>query len=458
MSPHLPAPPALRRPNILLIVADDHRHDCVGAAGHASVRTPHLDGLAAGGIRFARAQIIGGDNPAVCVPSRAALFTGCAPCRAIMPAATPSGRSAAIMPDRPLLGEGLRTGGYQTFITGKWHNCRASLNRSFSAGANIFLGGMSSHTAVPVFDYDPTGAYAPDQARVARGFSSEVFADSAINFIHRHDPDRPFFACLAFTSPHDPRTPPRQYRDLYDEAALPLPQNFLPEHPFDNGELDVRDERLAARPRDPAEIRRHLADYYGMISHQDAQIGRVLAALRDGGLLDSTIVVYTADHGLALGQHGLMGKQNLYEHSLRVPLILRGPGVPVGRRIDDPVYSFDLMPTLCELGGVPAPAGLDGHSLRPWFDSTAPGGADTRQATLFAYYRACQRMVQDGRWKLIEYRVGGRRRQQLFDLASDPHEIRDLTGTPDFPRHHERLSAALEDWENRLGLSRLTPV
>src|SRR5439155_24083768 len=108
-----------------------------------------------------------------------------------------------------------------------------------------------------------------------------------------------------------------------------LPPNFLPEHPFDNGELRVRDELLAGFPRTPDEVRRHIADYYGMISHQDAWMGRVLAAAPD-----NTIVVYTADHGLALGQHGLMGKQSLYDHSIRVPLIVSGPGLPSGRRVD----------------------------------------------------------------------------------------------------------------------------
>src|SRR5690606_5730181 len=106
---------------------------------------------------------------------------------------------------------------------------------------------------------------------------------------------------------------PPEWRALYDAERLPLPPNFLPEHPFDNGELHTRDEKLAAWPRDAADIRRHLAEYYGMISHQDAQIGRVLECLERRGLRANTIVVYVSDHGLGLGQHGLMGKQNVYE-------------------------------------------------------------------------------------------------------------------------------------------------
>lgn len=432
----------------------------MGAAGHPVVRTPHLDLLARNGTMFTRAQIMGGNNAAVCVPSRAALLTGCGPSRAVLPDPSPLAPQwgTRITPTLPLLGEQLRRAGYSTFVTGKWHNCRSSLNRSFAAGSRIFLGGMSSHTAVPVFDYDPSGAYRPEDARVGKGFSSEIFADAAIDFIRQRDEQAPFFLYLAFTSPHDPRTPPDAFRRLYDESLIPLPENFLPEHPFDNGELQVRDEKLAALPRHPEEIRRHLADYYGMISHQDAQIGRVVDTLREEGKLDSTIIVFLSDHGLAVGQHGLMGKQNLYEHSTRVPLILQGPGLPAGRRVDVPVYSFDLMPTLCELCGIDIPPGIDGWSLTPWLRDDPSGVGARRRETLFAYYRDCQRTVHDGRWKLIEYRVGGHRHLQLFDLDTDPLEMHNLAANGSSAGHLRRLCAALETWEAQLGLTQQAAV
>src|SRR5439155_24165644 len=125
---------------------------------------------------------------------------------------------------------------------------------------------------------------------------------------------------------------------LYDPERVPLPANFRGEHPFDNGDLQVRDELLAPHPRPPAEVRRHLADYYGMISHQDHWMGRVIEAVPE-----DTIVVYTADHGLALGQHGLMGKQNLYDHSIRVPLLMRGLDLPACRRVWAPTSHPDLL-------------------------------------------------------------------------------------------------------------------
>lgn len=449
------APSAHARPrNVVIIIGDDHQHDCLGAAGHPVVQTPYLDSLIRGGTRFSRAQIAGGDNPAVCVPSRAALHTGCFPSRAVAPDLLPlaPGRGTHISPRLPLLGEAMRHAGYDTFITGKWHNCFASLNRSFASGARIYTKGMGSHTAVTASDYDPTGEYPLQAMRIEEGFSSELFADAAINFLtHRNKPD-PFFLYLAFTSPHDPRTPPAAFRRLYDEKEISLPNNFLPAHPFDNGEMQIRDERLAAWPRRPEEIRRHLADYYGMISHQDAQIGRIVETLRHQGLLESTIIVYLSDHGLALGQHGLMGKQNLYEHSLRVPLILHGPGVPVGRQVETPVYSFDLMPTLCDLCRITLPPGIDGKSLVSCL-LESPACDSIRRDTLFAYYRDVQRMVHDGRLKLIEYRVNGKRRRQLFDLSSDPHEMQDLISDESSASHLPRLFSALATWEDRLGLS-----
>ena len=140
-------------------------------------------------------------------------------------------------------------------------------------------------------------------------------------------------------------------------ARLALPKSYMPQHPFDNGELRVRDELLAPFPRTEQEMRKHLADYYAITTHLDFHLGRILDELKQQGLLDKTLIVYTSDHGLAVGgMHGLMGKQTLYEHSARVPCVVRAPGIRPGRR-DALTYTPDLHPTLCELAGVPvAPA------------------------------------------------------------------------------------------------------
>ena len=216
----------------------------------------------------------------------------------------------------------LRQNGYTTFGTGKWHNRRGSYERSFERSGKVFFGGMSDQYAMPVNDFDPAGEYPPEETYIADGYSTTVFSDEMIDFLNTRgsDDEEPFFAYIAYTSPHDPRTPPPPYDTMYDPDEIELPPNFLPEHPFDIGVRDIRDEVLAGYPRSEAEVKRHIADYYGMISHMDMDVGRILDTLEARGLHDNTIVIYTADHGLGVGQHGLMGKQNLYDHSICHPL------------------------------------------------------------------------------------------------------------------------------------------
>jgi arylsulfatase A-like enzyme len=190
-------------------------------------------------------------------------------------------------------------------------------------------------------------------------------------------------------------------------------------HPFDNGALHIRDEMLASFPRTPEETRRHIAEYYAMISHLDYQLGRVIRKLEDSGEIENTIVVFAGDNGLALGQHGLFGKQSCYEHSVRVPLIFAGPGVPAGTKSSSYAYLLDIFPTLCELSGMDVPESVEGSSLTPAFESP---DSSLRDVLYFAYTDT-QRAVKNERYKLVEYVVGGAHTQtQLFDLRSDPFE------------------------------------
>ncbi len=441
------------RPNILFMIADDHRFDALGGLGTPGVQTPALDALAARGVRCGRAHTMGGLVGAVCVPSRTALLTGANPFRASRSRRVDDTPGAmALHPALATLPATLRGAGYHTFATGKWHNDKGSFAAGFDDGARIFFGGMSDHRRVPVHEFDPAGVY-PDEARSeGEGFSTEIFVDAAIGFLERYRGDDPFFLYLAFTAPHDPRTPPPDWAARCDRGAIPLPENFLPEHPFDNGDLRVRDEELAPWPRTPEVIRRHLADYYAMIGHLDAQIGRVLAALAARGDAGRTIVVYTADHGLAVGQHGLLGKQNLYEHSVRVPLIVAGPGLPAGGEVGALTAHADLFPTLCDLTGTPVPPTVEGRSLVP----TLTGGRGRVRDHVCAAYKDVQRMVSDGEWKLIRYyraadRGVGTERVQLFHLAADPRETRDRAGEPGQRERLRGLAGALAAWQRSVG-------
>lgn len=447
-----------QRPNILILFTDDQRFDTIAALGNDAIHTPHMDRLVARGTTFRRAYIMGGSSGAVCMPSRAMLMTG----RYLYHL---DGEGQTIPPEHVMLPQLLRDQGYVTCGIGKWHNSPAAYVRAFSTGAEIFFGGMDDHWNVPACTFDPSGRYPAPQPHpldlgvetvtaqkvfdhVASGVhSSELFSDAAVDFLRAHDAATPFLLYVAFMAPHDPRTMPREYLDLYDPDTIELPPNFMPAHPFDNGEMDVRDERLAAKPRDPAEIRRHIAEYYAMISHLDAQIGRILDALDASGQAENTIIVFAGDNGLALGRHGLMGKQSLYDHSVHVPLILAGPGIPAGVQTDAYAYLLDIYPTLCGLVDVEMPTSVDGQSLAPVLQGTGSG----RTQLGFAY-RDVQRAVQDDRFKLIEYCVGETRTTQLFDLATDPWEMRNLADEPEHRHRITDLRAALkQQWQQVYG-------
>lgn len=417
---------------MLFLLSDDQRADTIHRLGNRAIRTPNLDRLCGEGTAFTRAYIMGAMQGAVCVPSRAMLLSGRTLFRA-----PENLRGVETWPQQ------LGRAGYRTFITGKWHNQPASLLTSFQEGEAIFLGGMTDQSKVPVQDIGLD--HQLTNPRTETRFSSELFADAAIRFLRSLDGERPFCLYVAFTSPHDPRTPPMDGGPGYRPAQVRLPANFLPQHPFDNGELRVRDETLLPLPRTPEAVRSELANYYGMITHLDAQVGRILATVREIGRDRSTLVVFAGDNGLALGSHGLLGKQNLYEHSVRVPLIVAGPGVRRNQRTDAFCYLLDLCPTICDFAGVAPPPGNEGLSLVP----VLRGERRETRDSIFTAYRGFQRAVRVDRWKLIRY--PHLNRSQLFDLVADPGELRDLAAAPGCASRMAAMTRRLEQWQQQVG-------
>lgn len=421
---------AAGKPNVLFLFADDQRDDTIAAYGNSSIKTPVLDGLVKRGFSFKRAYCMGSIHGAVCQPSRAMLMSGRSLYHVTMD-----------LKGIPLMPEAFRANGYATFGTGKWHNGEASFKRGFEYGKNVFFGGMSNHEKMPLKDLKPDGTYTPK--RTAEGFSSVLFADAAIDFLTRLPDERPFFTYVAFTAPHDPRQPPAEFVDPYYQAKPPLPENFMPQHPFFNGWMTGRDEALAGWPRRPEIVREQLAEYYGMITHLDGQVGRILQALQESGRANDTYIVYTADHGLAVGSHGLLGKQNLYEHSMGTPLIVGGPGVPAGKSSEALVYLYDLFPTLAGVAGIDLPPGVEGKDLSPIWK-----GEQTKvRDSLFTTYEKFMRAVTDGRWKLIRYPHINY--TQLFDLKNDPNELHNLAADPAQRKNVARLTELLKDWQRR---------
>jgi arylsulfatase A-like enzyme len=428
------------KPNILFLLTDDQRFDTIHALGNPEISTPNMDRLVERGTTFTHAHVMGGMIGAICIPSRAMMLSG----RSLFQLE----EIGNVIPDQHVtLPETLIQAGYTTFHTGKWHNDRASHARSFTAGADIsgFKNGWyetcDGHWHVDVQDFDPTGKYPKERGHYVDEpivpftppytryktdgiHSSEVFSKAAIDFIHNQDGENPFFMYVAYRAPHDPRQSPKHYWEMYDPDSISLPPNFMPKHPFDNGDLMIRDEQLEGWPRTPWAIRRHLADYYAIISHLDEQIGNILEALANKKLQDNTIIVLAGDNGLAVGQHGLMGKQNLYDHSVRVPLILCGPGVPQGKKSSALCYLFDIFPTLCELAQVQVPNTVTGKSLAPALHNQNA----TIRERVYCGYKSTQRSVRDSRFKLIENVVNGVVTTQMFDLQADPYETNNLAG------------------------------
>ena len=419
------APLAAARPNVLFFFTDDQRADTIGALGNPHVVTPTLDRLAESGFVFRNAYVMGSNVGAVCLPSRNMLLSGRAYFRFHADAAAGKPTRAYASPEKPNFPDSMKQAGYLTYHHGKQGNVARLIHPRFDHSRYV------QHYAL-----DPKAPY-PDEP-------GKEIVDAAIEFLTSRRDDRPFFLYLAPACPHDPRVAADRYMRRYDRRRIPLPENYLPLHPFDNGEQVIRDELLAPWPRTPEEIRKHLHEYYAVITAMDGHFGRLLQTLKELGEYENTIIIFSSDNGLAVGSHGLMGKQNLYEHSSKVPLVFAGPGIPQGQS-DALVYLLDVYPTVCDLLGAPIPEGLDGKSLAP----VIRGRAERVRDTLFTAYRDGQRAVRDDRWKLIRYPLI--HHTQLFDLAADPHEMHNLADDPAQAERIERMTGLIRQWQAQLG-------
>ena len=366
---------ASEKPNILFLFADDH---AFSALGHVSgeVETPHLDRLAAEGTSFTRAYNSGAWGGAVCVASRAMLMTG----RQLWFAEAEQKQTKKLYEEAGKSWPQLMAGaGYETYMTGKWH-VKMSAEKIFGTARNVRPGmpkTVKESYLRPVEgekdQWDPADKSIGGFWQGGKHWS-EVEADTAVEYLGAaKESDKPFFMYIAFNAPHDPRQAPQDYLDMYPVNRMPLPENYAAEYPYRDpmgAPHSLRDEKLAPMPRTEFAVKTHRSEYYAIITHMDAQIGRVLKALDESGKSDNTYVVFSADHGLGVGRHGLFGKQNMYDHSVRVPWIVRGPGVGNGKKIEAPIYLQDVMPTTLELAGIEKPDHVSFDSLMPVVDGT----------------------------------------------------------------------------------------
>ena len=453
--------PASTKPNIVFLYADDFAYWAINALGNEIIQTPNLDKLVSQGVSFSNAFNMGGWNGAICIASRSMLISG----RSIWKANEINrqwgeGNTAA---HSQTWGRLMSNAGYNTFATGKWH-IQADPEQVFEETVNINPGGMPPDhlTGTPglydrvreayangenFYNLLPPGYNRPlsetDDSWTAsdpahNGYWtdgthwSEVQRGDAINFIDAASrSEDPFFLYLAFNAPHDSRQSPKEFLDLYPIEDIPLPENWLPEYPYldEMGDLRVmRDEMLGPVPRTPYAIRTHIREYYAIISHLDAQIGMILQALEEKELMDNTYIFFTGDNGLSVGQHGLLGKQNMFDHSIHVPLLAAGPDLPSGTEVSSDIYLQDIMATSLSLAGIEKPDFVDFNSFLNLANGVAselplPNG-------VYGAYMDTQRMIRKDGFKLILYPRN--RELLLFDLNADPLEMNDLSDNPQY--------------------------
>lgn len=432
------------KPNILFLFTDDQRFDTIHALGNERIKTPNIDRLVKSGTSFSNAHNMGGTCMAVCTPSRAALFSG----RTLWNLETQGDWDFAIPPKFKTMAEALREGDYTTFTSGKNDPAFGKNDhflRSFEAGDNIYYrGGHRGQNQTPVYPYPADGILKRENKKKSDGtFNADLFADACISYLEERSKAegerKPFFAYISFMTPHDPLNCPDEYMEMYSADDMKLPDNYMAEHPFDAGVHHIRDEKLMKRPLTEDGMRDRLAKYYALVTHTDVQIGRILEALDKSGEADNTIIVFSSDNGLALGSHGLMGKQNVYQHAVKLPLIISGPGIPKGETRDQLCYIYDIFPTLCDLSGIKIPETVQYKSLKPIIDD----GKAKHHDSLYFSFMQWQRAVRDERYKLIEYSVDGKSHTQLFDLKEDPAEMNNLADREDMEPKLERMRELL---------------
>lgn len=447
------------KPNILVILADDQSYSTIHSLGNQEVITPTLDELARRGTVFTTTYNMGGWHGAICVASRTMFNTG----RFLWRAQALETQLDTLAAGGELWSLEMQKLGYDTYMTGKWHvNVDpASLFRYVGTVRGGMPGQVPEMYDRPMDENDTV--WTPWDTAFGGYWSggkhwSEVVADETLEFLDQAaGSEQPFFMYIAFNAPHDPRQSPREIVEMYPLADIAVPDSYLPEYPYKDEigcGVTLRDERLAPFPRSEYAVKVHRQEYYAIISHMDRQIERILQRLEERDLLDNTYIFFTADHGLAVGQHGLMGKQNMYDHSMRPPLIAVGPDIPAGEKREMAVYLQDIMPTAIDYAGGSVPGYVEFNSLKPYLDGKR---TTSYYPEVYGAYMDLQRMIRREDLKLILYPDAGVCR--LYDLESDPGELHDLAADPAYRERlvssFRRLTALQAEMGDTLDLTEL---
>lgn len=430
------------KPNVLFLFVDDMTYDGLNVLGNSEIISPNLDKLISNGVSFSNTYIMGGWNGAISIASRSQLITG----RYIWNThKAEKTKYEAEVANQEMWPQVMKNAGYKTFQTGKWHMTAVTSHQLFDKAVKV-RGGMPKDTEDaynrPLSRED--NAWTPWDKSKGGYWSegkhwSEILADETIDYMEQNkNSNEPLFMFCSFNAPHDPRQSPKEYVDMYDVDKISLPGNFLPIHPLCEemrSGRTLRDERLAPFPRTSYAVRKHLQEYYALITHLDAQVGRILEALKKNGMDKNTLIVFAGDNGLSVGHHGLIGKQSMYDHSVKVPLAFCGLDLPKGEVRNQLVYLQDLVPTIYDLIGIKKPAHLDFISQADVLKHARK--KPLRKVAYAAYLQNAQRMVTDGHYKL--YFIPKAKKVFLFDLQKDPLEMNDLFGDTKYDKIVKRL-------------------
>lgn len=439
------------KPNILFIFADDQTYLGVNALGNNEVITPNLDKLASSGVTFTHTYNMGGWNGAVCVASRAMLNTGRFIWRANQseknyPAMKEKGQFWSLL---------LENAGYDTYMTGKWH-VKQKAESIFQNVRHVRPGMPKSVPEAynrPLSVEDTT--WLPWHTKWGGFWEggkhwSEVIGDNAIDYLDQaKTSENPFFMYLAFNAPHDPRQSPKEYVDMYPLENVSVPENYLELYPYKDSigcGPGLRDEKLAPFPRTEYSIKVHRQEYYAIITHMDDQIGRIINHLKETGQDKNTYIIFSADHGLSVGHHGLVGKQNMYDHSMRVPLIVVGPDIPENEKREMQVYLQDVMATTLDLAGVEKPEYVEFNSLMPMIEKEVK---ESPYSEIYGAYINVQRMVRTDNYKMIIYPKA--KIIRMFDVVNDPNEMNDLADNADFSKVKAELIEKFKKQQELMG-------
>ena len=452
-----------KKPNVLFIFADDLTYSAINALGNAEIETPNLNSLVNQGTTFTHAYNMGAWNGAVCAASRAMIISG----RSVWNANEfRQGWVAGNEMDKTW-GKLMEQSGYETYMSGKWH-VDAPADKVFNNVKHIRPGMPSDawehnemvakfkeakKNGVPFSSLMPVGynrpltekdsSWSPTDTKYDGFWEggkhwSEVLKDDAIGFINKaKNSDNPFFMYLAFNAPHDPRQAPQEYIDKYPLENISIPKSWLPEYPYKDGMgsgQDLRDEALAPFPRTHFATKTHIQEYYALIAHLDTQIGLILDELEKTGQKDNTYIIFTADHGLAMGRHGLLGKQSLFDHSIRAPFMIVGPNIPKNKKINADIYLQDAMATSLDIAKINKPKYVEFNSVMKLVKGETNKSA---YESIYGGYIDTQRMIRKDGYKLIVYPKIDK--VLLFNLEDDPEEMNNLSAESNYKEKVDQM-------------------